>query len=230
MNRNKEIFVKQHMGLGDNIVHNGMVRKLSKVYPNCKIIVPTHHHNKKNVSRMFVDNKNIVIEGYHTHHEMENIVNGKKYYKVLSSCLLTNSKYRYGEYFDDAFYLEVGMSPEIKKEFFYIERDYDKEKQVYKEMVTDKSITEYIFLHEKPKENILIDRSKIPNLPIIYAEYDFFDLLGVIENASQCHLISSSFVSLMTCKNFNPKTYVHMYADRVELINHIKKTGLEIII
>ena len=226
------IFVKQHMGLGDNIVHNGMVRKLSKENPKNVIIVPTHHHNKKNVSRMFRDNQNIVVEGFDSHKSMEHIVNNRGYGNVISSCLLNNPKYGYGEYFDDAFYLQVGMMPKIKKEFFYIERDYDKESKVFKEMVTDKNISNYIFLHEKPKENILIDRDKIPNLPVIYADpkYDFFDLLGVIENADECHLISSSFVSLMSCKKFNSKTYVHMYVDRIELVNHIKKTGLNIVL
>jgi hypothetical protein len=228
----EKIFVKQHMGLGDNIVHNGMVRKISEENPNCEIIVPTHHHNVKNVARMFLDNKNIIVEGFDSHVSMENIVNKRNYKQVISSCLLYGSKYSYGEYFDDAFYLQIGMSPKIKKDYFFLQRDEKKENEVFNQIVTEKGIKEYIFLHEKQKENIIINRNKIPNLPIVYADpnYDFFDLMMVIENAKECHLVSSSFVSLMTCKKFNPNIYVHMYVDRIELANHIKKTGLNVII
>lgn len=36
----KKLFVKQHLGLGDNIVHNGMVRKISEDHPEYDIYIP----------------------------------------------------------------------------------------------------------------------------------------------------------------------------------------------
>lgn len=228
----KQIYIKQHMGLGDNIVCNGMVRKIAQDNPNCEIIVPVRQHNAENVIRMFRDNNKIIIDSFNDidYRHMGSIVDKRDYYKIMSCCVNPHVAYR--KYFDDAFYLEIGMSPNVKKDYFYIQRDEEKENIVFEEMIIKKGIKDYIFLHEKSSDNIIIDRKRLPNLPIVYADpnYAFFDLLKVIEKATECHLISSSFVSLMTCEKFNPNTFVHMYADRAELTNYIKENGLNVLI
>lgn len=220
------------MGLGDNIVCNGMVRKIAQDNPDCEIIVPVRQHNAKNVARMYRDNNRIIIDNFNDPdcYHMESIVDKKNYYKVMSCCI--DPVREYHKYFDDAFYLKIEMSPSVKKDYFYIQRDEERESKVFEEIVTKKGIKDYIFLHEKPSHNVVIDRKKLPNLPIVYADpnYAFFDLLKVIENAKECHLVSSSFVSLMTCKKFNPHTFVHMYTGRAELTDYIEKNGLNVLI
>jgi hypothetical protein len=163
----------------------------------------------------------------HTH-----VINGN-YDKVISSHFGDGNKYSYDTYFDDSFYIKIGMDPEIKTSHFKIERDEEIENKVFKELIEDKGITDYIFIHEKQDLKVLIDRNKInSDLPIILAEtkYGIFELLKVIENAKSVHIISSSFLSLFMCKQYNKNTYAHMYCDRSHISPYVERCGIKIIL
>lgn len=228
---NKKVFIKHHLGLGDAIVHNGMVRKIFEE-KNCDIFLASKFNNLDNVMFMYRDNPRINVIGVNNDYEMDQLINNNQYDEIISSHFDTG-KLRYDLDFDDSFYKIVNMNPNVKQENFYIERNDDKENEVFDILITQKNIDKYIFLHEKSTENILIDRNKIRNdLPIIYADKQFktFDLLKVIENAEECHIISSSFLSLFTCKKYNKNVFAHMYADRIELKDYIIKNNIEVII
>jgi hypothetical protein len=231
MSENK-IFIRHHLGLGDCIVHNGMVRKISIDSPNHNIWISCYYHNLDNVKFMYRDNPNIHIFPVSSDHETNAHISSSNYDKVISS-FLHGGKYNYGVFFDDAFYLEANIDPKIKTENFYIERDYDRENEVYEELVTNNGISDYIFIHEKEESGIKIDRNKITNnFPIVYADkkYKTFELLSVIEKAKECHIISSSFLSLFMCKKYNHNIFAHMYADRNELTNYIIKNNIKVIL
>lgn len=230
---NKKIFVKQHLGLGDNIVHNGMVRKISEDFVDFEIVVPAKPHNFDNVSFMYRDNPKIKVVSVENDYQMDVHINQSGYYKIISSFLIDQNEFDYSKDFDDAFYLKAGYDPKIKTTHFYIERDYEEENRIFKELVLDNDISEYIFIHEKTEEGILIDRNRIQNnLSIVYADkkYKTFSLLGVIEKAKECHIISSSFLSLLMCYNINKNTYAHMYSDRMELSEYIKNNKINVIL
>ena len=228
----KKIFVKHHLGLGDCIIHNGMVRKISEDYPDYEIYCASKTHNYKNISFMFKDNPKINVldmddNGVDEHLSQTN------YDKIISSHFDSGAPYSYDEYGDDAFYLKVGIDPLIKTTHFYVERDYDKETDLYNKLTNEIGSEDYIFIHEKPEQNIIIDREKINlKLPIISAkpEYDFFDLLKIIENAKEVHIISSCFLSFFMVKKINPKTYAHMYCDRLYLSDMIRNNDIEVIL
>lgn len=228
----KKIFIKHHLGLGDCIVHNGMIRKISEDNPNYEVWISCKSQNIENVRFMFRDNPNIKIVEVSDDYETDLHLRNTKYEKIIST-FTNGSQYCYSDYFDDSFYLLSGIDPEIKREYFHIERDLDRELEVYNELVSNKNTNEYIFLHEKQEELILIDRKKINNnLPIIYADkkYKTFELLTVIERAKECHIISSSFLSLFMCKKFNKNIYAHMYSDRLELAQYIEKNNINVIL
>ena len=229
----KKLFVKQHLGLGDNIVHNGMVRKISEDYPNYDVYVPAKSHNIENVKFMYKDKTKVKVVQLDNDIEMDNYISSGNFDKIISSFLIGQNEYDYSKDFDDAFYLKAGYDPKIKNSYFHIERDLEEENRIYKELILDKNINDYIFIHEKKDENILIDRKKINlNLPIVYADkkYKTFSLLKVIENAKECHIISSSFLSLLMCIKINDNVFAHMYSDRLELSDYVSKNGIKIIL
>jgi hypothetical protein len=230
---NKKLFLKQHLGLGDNIVHNGMIRKICEDYNGYLINVPSKPNNYNNVKFMYRDNPNIHVVMVNNDLDMNNHIMNYKYDKIITSFLIDQNTFSYSKYYDDAFYLLAGYDPKIKRTHFFIERDYDEEDRVYNELVLEKNITDYIFIHEKKEEGILIDREKLnTKLPIVYADkkYKTFSLLKVIEKAKECHIISSSFLSLMMCYDINKNVYAHMYSDRSELSNYIKDHNIKIIL
>jgi hypothetical protein len=181
---------------------------------------------------MYRDIKNIKVISVNNDYEMNKHIDSSEYDEVISSSLLNQKKFDYGVDFDDAFYLKVGINPSIKKTHFYISRDINEEENVYNELVISRGLTDYVFLHEKQNEGIVIDRNKITNsYPIVSADikYKTFSLLKVIENAKECHLVSSSFLSLLMCYELNKNVFAHMYTDRIEITEYIRKNGIKAI-
>lgn len=225
------IFIKHHLGMGDSIVHNGMVRKIYEDN-KCNVTVASKFSNIENVKFMYRDNPNINVIGVNNDYDMNNHITNNKYDRVISTHY-DNNNLRYELYFDDAFYLIADINPNVKKEYFHVERDVNVENNVYDELITKNGIKDYIFIHEKQNENILIDRLKIRNdLPIVSADskYGIFQLFKIIENATECHVISSCFLSLFTCKKYNENIFAHMYADRLELKDYITDNNINVII
>ena len=228
----RKIFVCHHLGLGDCIVHNGMIRKIYQENPHSLIFIPSKPNNLDNVLFMYRDIKNIKVISVNNDYEMNKHIDSSEYDEVISSSLLNQKKFDYGVDFDDAFYLKVGINPSIKKTHFYISRDINEEENVYNELVISRGLTDYVFLHEKQNEGIVIDRNKITNsYPIVSADikYKTFSLLKVIENAKECHLVSSSFLSLLMCYELNKNVFAHMYTDRIEITEYIRKNGIKAI-
>jgi hypothetical protein len=64
-------------------------------------------------------------------------------------------------YFDDAFYMLVGMDPLVKQSYFHIDRDIELENRVFDELITSQGITDYVFVHEKPELNVRLSREKM---------------------------------------------------------------------
>jgi|LakMenE18May11ns_1017448.scaffolds.fasta_scaffold9956975_5 hypothetical protein len=230
---NKKIFLKHHLGLGDNIVHNGMVRKICEDFKDYQINLPSKPNNYDNVRFMYRDNPNINVVMVSNDFEMNKHISSTKYDKIISSYLIDQNTYDYSKYYDDAFYLQAGYDPNIKLSHFHLERDIDEENRVFKELILDNGIVDYIFVHEKKEDSIIINRDKIENnLPIIYADkkYKTFSLLKVIERAKECHIISSSFLSLLMCYKLNENVYAHMYSDRSELSEYVKNNNIKVIL
>lgn len=228
VNNMKKIFVKTHLGLGDNIVCNGMMRKLSEDYHGYEVHCASKTHNFENVKFMYRDNPNI-----HVHMlddmEVESHLMGNFYEQVFNCSASYDEYILYG---DDIFYKKIGMDPLVRKNKFYLDRDYNKEMLLYNKIIDEIGSEDFIFIHEKKDENILVNKNKInSNLPIVYAEkhYGIFELLTLIEKAKQVHIISSSFLSFFMTKKYNENTFAHMYADRKELINIVRKNNIEVI-
>jgi len=228
-----KIFVKHHLGMGDNIVHNGMIRKISEDNPNSQIYLAAKHHNFKNVEYMFRDNPRITVLSVEGDSGMNLAIMTGGFDKIISSHFGDGNPYHYETYFDDAFYMLVSMDPLVKQSYFYIDRDSELENRVFDELITSKGITDYLFVHEKPEQNVILSREKMEQgLPIVTADpkYGMFELLKVIENAKSVNIISSSFLSLMMCKKFNQNVVAHMYCDRPYIAPYIKKHNIEVLL
>lgn len=215
-----------HLGLGDHIVHNGMIRYIySKLDSDDELYIFSKEHNLKNVKYMFRDIDRLKVIPVKDDGDAMYIYNsfeGVKFNNMLSQ----EDHIKYNTLCDDIFYLKMGIDPDVKKTFFHIERDLDLENKCFNELVHSK---DYIFIHEDDERGFLIDRSRITNnLPIVKSDvkYGFFDLLKVIENAKEVHLISSSFLSLLTCKKYNDNIYAHMYLRYSSLSEYIRKNNI----
>jgi hypothetical protein len=113
-------------------------------------------------------------------------------------------------------YDRLGYPASVKHDWFRVDRDLDRENQVYTEIVGNDS-DDYVFVADDARRNYIIDVTRVyPNSDyrIIRAsdwlDYSLFDLLGVMNRAKSCHLMWSSFDKL--CDGLNPgftQIYLH---------------------
>lgn len=218
------IYIYHHLGLGDHIICNGLVRFLQKKHNEVSLFC--YHHNIENVSFMYSDNKDIKLIPVESDYDCEmfiqiNNLNPSNLYKVGFSELgnhLPSIK------FDEAFYKIAGVDFGQRFESFFIPRNKVRELEVYKELNSNEE--PYIFLHEDQTRGFYIDRSKIPsNVKIIEndVKYNVFELLTVFENADEIHLMQSSIKDLINSyKMDKPKIFLHNYVRNYgEAINSI---------
>ena len=200
------VYVYTHLGLGDHIICNGIVRYVAEqcksVYVFCK------KHTFNNVEYMYRDNCNIHVVPVGEDAEVVKFINkfnlhdktiriGFEYLTIYPS-----------ERFDFSFYKALNLPFEYRFEKFFFTRDIKKEQKIAAEL--NPTQEDYIFIHGD------LDRSKIRNdLKIIEnpEQYKIFDLLTLLENAKEIHLMESSLKCLINSfKMLKPKLYYHQYA------------------
>lgn len=221
----KNMLINHHAGMGDFIVNNGLVRKFAEDYPDYHIYLLGQKQYLENINFMYRDNemiKTLPLADKETEKFLANTKFDKNISIDLSVC-----KYNYRYYVDDAFYLCAGLNPEIKTTHFKLDRDYDREISLYNEIINEIGTDEFNFVHGG------VNPKRIDNdFPWVHAsiKYKMFDLLFTIEKAREVHVISSSFLSLLTVKKYNTKSFAHMYAGRSELSPYIEKCGITVLL
>lgn len=213
----EEGHVLTHLGMGDQITCNGLVRELykrhSKLYVYCKL---KYYYT---IEAMYKDLKNLYVlpleeQGAHLFASQHNI----KYFYNIG--MVPNAPPEITV--EKGFYLQAGVDFNKKWENFYVERDFYRE--IYFFSKFDLKPNEYIFFHDDIPRNQIIKRVDNKNLKIVRAlpEYtnNIFDYLSIIENAREIHVIESCFmflVDLFLQHNFKDKNLViHRYTKPIQ--------------
>lgn len=209
-------YIYHHLGLGDHIILNGLVRYLiqdtnTNYYLFCK------PHNEPSVGFMYRDLPNMHFVTVKDDVEVNSIlqkIHPNNVIRIGFENLNWNLK---DQYFDKAFYSQFNLPIQTKWEKFYTNRDLNRENKLFQSLNIEKG--KYIFLHEDVNRSFKINRDLIQDksLSIIepYKTDTIFDWCTVIENAAEIHCICSSFKNL--ADNLDLKTnklYYHIsYVD-----------------
>jgi hypothetical protein len=206
------VYIYHHLGLGDHIIANGMVRTIAKKYDKTYIFCKPH--NFPNVSFMFRDLGNLKIivmddlsvQSFMTINPDNNyvIAGHAPFWRILNS---GHNKLT----IDEIFYQLAGVPIENKWAEFYVKRDIEKEKEVFNKLGL-KEGDKFAFVHDDEKRRIT---KNLPSLRIIRPsnrDFSLFDFLYTIEQAEEIHCINSSFFCLIDCMKIERKNmYVHEY-------------------
>lgn len=197
----KEVTIHHHLGLGDHIICNGLVRFLSEHYT---IELFCKNNNLDNIKTMYRDNNKIQILGVNNDFDAESIGNTRPQYIRLGCAL--NGYFPPDMDWAEVFYYQVNMPYSYSWQYFYYNKSLNQ---------NTVPLEPYVFLCNCGSDDIDgLDYSKInPDLKKIYSNNGgFFDNIDLIQNAKEIHCINSSYIHLIDrLSNFpdNIKLFYH---------------------
>lgn len=215
----KTLIVHHHLGLGDHLDCNGLVRSLLDSYDEVRLFVK--QKNFTTVRKMFKDDPRIVLVPIDTV--------AKNEYELVAEYCNSIPPNENTEYFCiqighfsyprnpdpnkncwEYFYEQVGMPLETKKSRFHYQRDEAQENRVYDKLNPNNE--PYAFVHDDPSRGFVIDEDSVSSgLRIIKNDMaeNILDFCKIIEGASEIHCMESSFKSLVELMPTGGKLFFH---------------------
>jgi hypothetical protein len=196
-------YIYHHLGLGDHIICNGLVRYYRDIYQ--KVTVFCKLHNFENVKYMYRDDENIIVLPIGEDSDVLNYIQVNKLEKDIIK--IGFGHMGIGSSFDESFYTGVNLPFEYRFSKFYFLRDSQKEDKAFS--FVNSINEEYIFIHGNVDKNKIRKDLKIIDNPL---EFGIFDIIKIIENATEVHIMESSVKCLINSYAFNkPYFFYHQY-------------------
>lgn len=205
-------YLHHHLGLGDCFTCNSIVRHYYSLENELTIFCKESY--LENVRYMYTDLPNLRIISVKTDSDAESYVyqnNLRDSYirvgfedvsKLVGVC----------DTFDEAFYVSAKIPFESRFDKHYIPRNIDKEKEIYNELNPNNE--PFIFIHEDKDRGMRLDRNRIrKDLKIIEnnKKYLVVDLIYLLENAQEIHIMQSALKDLINFYKLNGKCFLHNY-------------------
>ena len=209
--------VLTHLGLGDQITCNGLIREIYKRHP--KLYVYSKLKYFYTIEFMYRDLENLTVfpmeeigaKSFTDYHKIKN------FYRLglfIQNCTV-----------EQGFYSLAGVEFGKKWNSFHVQRDPERENSLFNSY----GLTpyEYIFLHDDYDRRQIIDTGLIrnKNLRVIRANPDhtdnIFDYCKIIELAKEVHVIESCFMFMidLVFKNIfslNNNLFIHRYTKPIQ--------------
>lgn len=222
-------YIYHHLGLGDHIICNGMVRHFYKEYGSIGLFCKKH--NKSNVEYMYRDLKNIEIisfdDSLDADIQCKQYIHNNNLYEDLIKVGFNQLNKNLSTSFDQDFYRIANIPFSDRFDEFYIKRERKKEDEVLNTL--NPTGEKYIFVHDDSDRGFVIDESKIKNkkYKIIKNDKNFlvFNYIKLLEKAEEIHFMQSSFKELICSYNLKkPKLYQHNYVREYD--SYMNSVGL----
>ena len=204
--------IHHHLGLGDHIDCNGMVRYILDVgeYEEINIIAKDPYtymisHMYRDDSRIHVikidgDNEYTEVEKYRNSNPKKEFIRiGHEYYAPVPG-----ENKNCWEYF----YEQLNIPHETKDDYFRVDVDEKEEQRVFEKL--NPNDEDYIFVHDEPSTGKM-DLEIKSNLKIIRNDIseNIFHFTKILREAKEIHLVESSFKSMVEHFPTTGKLYFH---------------------
>lgn len=209
---------------GDWISYNGLIRYLAEKYDNVYIKLDYGQIRKSFVSDLFKDNDKIQI---YSNQEYDVVVDAKTYHEPSGVGYNRNNKlgnlylnYTLDPFKDplpsnpSCFYQYLGLSDDIRTQYFYFERNLDKENNLFNSLNLINQ--DYDVICQPPNMEIkqkYLGDSRIVNIHNI--SNNFTDTLKVVETAKTVHLVDTApslFIYHLQFKNIISSREINFHA------------------
>lgn len=198
-------YIYHHLGLGDHIICNGLVRYCQNIYG--KISVFSKTHNYENVKYMYRDNPDILVIPLLNDFEVNKHISNNNLFNDTIYVGFGGENSSKVSSFDEGFYYQHNLPFEHRFSNFYLLRDLELENKIYKNLNPNNE--KFIFCHGDIDNNKIRKDLKIIKNP---TEYSVFNLITLLEKSEEIHLMESSIKCLVNSyKLTHPKLFYHKY-------------------
>lgn len=234
----RKIFLRPHLGLGDHLICAGLVRKLAE--EALSLVLPVKEFYTVSISQLFSDLPKVKILPIDPRAENQEVAFWWERYEAEGYELLALGSFgkdfmAKGAGFDESFYIQAGLDPQLRWSNFSYVRRPEMEQQFKTHVLRAHKIEPgepYSFLHDDPQRALRINPERIPRdvtfirpLPEWTSNVLFYRAL--IEGAESLHLIDSSFAILADFFDLSGVTMkvIHRYVrpEQKTLTTHYKQ-------
>lgn len=220
------LYIYHHLGLGDHIICNAIVRKYANENDIVYLFVKSHNYDS--VQFMYRDLSNVeLITG--DDKEVKKFLN-KNNIKNILKIGFENLDIKL-IHFEKSFYKQVGIDFEKRWTDFFVQRDNLREDELYNSYNINEN---YVFLHDDEERGFKINEKHIVNKdlrtikPIKSLTSNIFDYLKILENATEIHCIDSSFKLISDSINIKSNLIFYHLIRKTHLHSSSSKNWTEI--
>ena len=209
----EKLFIHHHLGLGDHLDCNGLVRFILEKNPTEKVYVFSKSNYYSMIEYMYRDTENIEVIKISKEDEYGDVAKAVK--KENGKLVVIGHQHYPGKQAElnqnkncwEFFYDQVDIPYNVRYNYFYVERDIAEEERVYNKLNPNNE--PFIFIHEDAARGFTLDRSKFLNNNLKVIENDvtenIFHFTKILEQAQEIHCMESSFKTLIDfyCKQEN---------------------------
>jgi len=214
--KHKAILFHSHLGLGDQIVCNGIVHWLAKTYKR-KVFVACKQKNYANIDFLYKDFEDIIPLTIPTnpideHAEVQRRTEDRNL-DLIKTCIPFDDMDR-TNYWDQGFYDILHLDYPIK--YTYCSLPSVNEEEIISEHL--KGLGDYAFVHDDPMRDLTYAYET--ELPIIknQLELNIFEMGVIMRRAKELHMMASSLIclaDLMRLPLKNQKAYLYTFRGNV---------------
>ncbi len=199
--KNKEIVLYHHLGLGDMIICNGLVNKLSNYLSKINLIVDNKFHDQA----VYLYSNNQQVEIVSEKVEDVNVLDQfvETYAKNKNLKILKVGWTNSGRPFYYDFYKIVKLPYRYSYKYFDYPKNYELEDNLKNHLININNVNpnDYVLVHRDASNNTYELNIEEGNLIYIDKETDIYNNIflysKLIKDASEIHCINSSFVHLV---------------------------------
>ncbi|MBP7064275.1 hypothetical protein [Ferrovibrio sp.] len=210
------IFVYHHLGLGDHIICQALVRHVAAEHGSVGLMVRRSYLDS--VRFMYRDDPAVRFLVVRDDREAEAFLD---FWPETRRIRIGHENLNISKVtFAESFYNQLGFDY-ARRWDGSIRRDPAREEAFYRRVITQPG--PFIFVHEDPRRRFGIDLSRLPKgVPIIRSQLgltpNIFDYGLVLERAAEIHTIDSSFRHIVDTLNLTgPRLFLHLYAKGVDV-------------
>ena len=235
-----DVCIVPHMGMGDMIILNGMIRVKCREHRNVMLVVKKAYANS--LRSLFCNIPNLRLKFVEECHELyANDFRMVRDIRAMGYALLPMGVHTVENWraldplWSHALYRQMDLDPDLMYSEFHVSRNLDREAMML-HAVRDAVGMVYVVVHDDPRRGYVIDRECLPpGLPVVHVDDprwrsdNIFDYAQVIDNAVQFHGFDSCFMLMADFMHLGGRNFCHTYFKDADMPERFYRTGITMV-